>query len=838
MAALTELTTTADGRWLYPEATPNFNFGGFHMAVLADGTVPTRGVGNAYAPFVSQVPLADQAFPAPRPGELTPSPFFVWSHPFVFRNSDEPDAGYLLFESQQYTTAALFKPGYTWREAGDTGADRMPTYKAQPEFRLFLAQGHDLGFEESIVLFITDPFTGTTPPIAAAAKDAARVALTKVKIGDDEFAVTSLTDPRQTETTYEGSMYTVAGKSIWIPYGGNTTYNIGTARGVPTNFTVGAANMGRRLYVIRHRIGDERGGTHHQPRTQEMINRWRRVVAAAITQVRAGIAPPILELSFGGEAVVGDIIPLPPDPIPIPQPPDPPKPIPAPMLPPTPTPGPVATGGAPSFHALMAGSWRNITGYVLMAQWQHGSRERTQTGSLKQPAKGVLTLDNRNGVWSIYNPAANFTPIAGVPVEVWSGVSRNDGDILFKGWSGGVQMTTPRGQQDVALMALQGPLTRLSTIRGEVFERFTGRIRIDDAFREIMLSAGLALADMRIFTASTDVYGTRLSRSSQFGAGRNYANLQDGLKLLALLEGGRIYDDRRGLMTFESINGPRRMQATDAVAIAAEDILDAESGNSDEGIINYVTGQFSQARAEGVEPIPLIAPNNQRGTAFTLRIYIGAGQTHQTVWRLDASGSADWIQQLIPMATPADYETYYAATGTAPADWAANITITTTSDGQAVTLRIVNNDAARPVGVLLKQMRGLVFGVRNQGRFAPATNAASIRQYGRRPMIFPGETIAVPGRVEGRAADIVARHNGMDARGLNPEPIKTMRLTMRNPARVVWDISQLVTVSWRTADAEYLRGYPFWIESSEHRLDIQGNHDIMLELYDAVPDRV
>lgn len=545
-------------------------------------------------------------------------------------------------------------------------------------------------------------------------------------------------------------------------------------------------------------------------------------------QLATGVGP-ALTLAFGETAVRADVPVVEPDPLPPPTLPMVPVPIPAPVIPPAPAAPVLNIDTSPSYHARMGGAWKDITPYVVAAQWKHGQRLPNQAGSLMRGAAGTLTLDNRDGEWSPYNPAAGFEPYPGVPVEIWSGNSRNSGNILFRGWSKGVSVSTPSTQRDIAQMTMISTLERLGQLRPDAFQRFTGLTSTSGAFSDLLLGAGLVTTDLVIHTGAVQLYGTRLSSSGQFGTGRTFGNLQDGLKLLALLEGGRIYDQRDGKLVFESLNSPRRQQSVAAVRIAGDDVWHAEARDTDEGIINHVRGRRTQIRAQGVIDLPMVAPDGSSGAdAFPVTIAVGPRQRERLDFRLDPAGGTLFIQSLEQPVKGTHWTVSPDVTGA---------TVTPSTATNRVVLTCFNPDRARTVIFSILSIRGQGAGATSVTDFDPVEHAKSVARYGRRAMVYPGDIVSPPGRPRARAQDIVDRHNGMMGDTDNPNPPKMMTVTLRNPNRITWDISTLVILEWKTADKTYLTSYPFWVDGVSHSVDLDGNHDIRLELYDAVPDR-
>ena len=271
----------------------------------------------------------------------------------------------------------------------------------------------------------------------------------------------------------------------------------------------------------------------------------------------------------------------------------------------------VAPLGTPSYHSFMRGKWLDLTDWVSSAQWRHGQQLLYQAGSVMSPANGSLLLDNRDVDW---NPFINNHPdietSPGNPIEIWEGQVRGDGELLFNGWTQGVTLTTPNGQTDAAFLTFHGPIARIGRIQEGIFLQLNGILRIDDVFARMLNFVGWVDPTYRdIRQGVISVFGNQLGRTNQFGTGRQFSDFLDGCKTLALLEGGIIYDDRRGRIVFESFNNPRREQRTRPIVINDEDVYEGKARDTDAGILNEIVGQYTEVNVLGLQDITIIDPD-------------------------------------------------------------------------------------------------------------------------------------------------------------------------------------------------------------------------------------
>ena len=138
-----------------------------------------------------------------------------------------------------------------------------------------------------------------------------------------------------------------------------------------------------------------------------------------------------------------------------------------------------------SFHAFMHGDWVDITSVVPAAQWRFGQQIPNRIGRVLRPSDGVLSIDDTDGQFSVFNPNGRFDPNPGVPIEIRAGPSRVS-PLEFEGWSKGVQNTTPEVNAYPTIMPIIGPLQFLAEYGEGFFARMDGQPTVSEAFSRVL----------------------------------------------------------------------------------------------------------------------------------------------------------------------------------------------------------------------------------------------------------------------------------------------------------------------------------------------------------------
>ena len=115
-----------------------------------------------------------------------------------------------------------------------------------------------------------------------------------------------------------------------------------------------------------------------------------------------------------------------------------------------------------------------------------------------------------------------------------------------------------------------------------------------------------------------------------------------------MLEGGIIYDDRRGRIVFESFNNPRREQRTRPIVINDEDVYEGKARDTDAGILNEIVGQYTEVNVLGLQDITIIDPD---GDDLPYSVTVSANNSVVVFLRLNLTPATNrvlsWVEPVL-----------------------------------------------------------------------------------------------------------------------------------------------------------------------------------------------
>ena len=199
---------------------------------------------------------------------------------------------------------------------------------------------------------------------------------------------------------------------------------------------------------------------------------------------------------------------------------------------------------------FMRGAWVDVTPRLRHATWRYGSTAGNSFGRVYAPAVGVLTLENQDGDYTPYKPAAYVDPAPRVPVKI-----DVDGVRVFTGWSDGMLGQVPLTQDYLTTVPLLGALGYISEYHDQLFTALRGDQLTGAAIGNILDAVGWPTgSDYRlIYPGLTELHAIRVNQVGILGgANRQRVPFLDAVKVICQAEVGRCYDDRLGRVVFES----------------------------------------------------------------------------------------------------------------------------------------------------------------------------------------------------------------------------------------------------------------------------------------------
>ena len=440
--------------------------------------------------------------------------------------------------------------------------------------------------------------------------------------------------------------------------------------------------------------------------------------------------------------------------------------------------------------------WVEFTHLVDSAEWTIGEQQPNRVGSVMRPAQGAITILD-NGEFSVLNTNQTYNPHPGARVRIMQ-----DNELIFNGYSAGVQVgEAEQADQYISTMPIYSSMRRLAEFDEGFFQRLTGTPYIHEAIQTIIGNHKEQIPT-QLDRSKVQIYSARLNRSGALGSNRQQAQFLDALRTLAVLEGGRIYDNRTGVIRFENFERRLRFQGTPKKA----DRHYLLTTNPQETlVVNVIQGSSQAVASSGVAPIefttPLpieidVPPGEQ---AFGVELYV-----------------ADEQIQFVESWDSIDVE-YGGEVRTEQFDTFIRI--------------IFSNPTNRVLRAKINEVRGEAFRLRLAERFY-ARSEPSISIYGPKAAIFPSEMIVDQGEMRARMSAFLHLYDGINREG-GVNPIISLKMNIRDPQQV-YDISDLVLVDWITPLKQHARDYPFWVDATRYIYQNDSEMIVELTLTDAL----
>ena len=445
-----------------------------------------------------------------------------------------------------------------------------------------------------------------------------------------------------------------------------------------------------------------------------------------------------------------------------------------------------------------------LTHLVKSAQWRFGQRIVNRLGGVMRPADGVLVLDNRDGQFSTFNVTNEYIPLPSSRVRI-----TYRGETAFTGWTSGTEEAINTAGEDVANMRLYGSLQRLEDYGQGLFARLSGVQTTDQVFRTVMQAAEERYQLQIDSPSGIRVYGSRINREGALGSGRRLASFQDALRMLALVEGGRIYDDSDGTIHFEGF--AHRLGRSGRIKnITVDDVNNVTTHALDDYVINVLESESGVLRSQGFKPLEFTKE-------LPDTVIVPGQSTFGIVYEI-ADDDIVLIENWEPLVRGDNYD--YGIQGVTP-----DVEFTDTS----ITI-IVNNPTNSEVEFTLHSLRGEPFEPAVSSRLY-LRSEASIARYGVKAAVYPAQLVENLPVLRGYLERYLQDFDGINSDG-TPTPPKSIDIRIRAP-ETTYEISDLVLVSYNTPWKVDTNAYPFWVEAVDYSMGTDGVLDVTLSLLDA-----
>ena len=315
-------------------------------------------------------------------------------------------------------------------------------------------------------------------------------------------------------------------------------------------------------------------------------------------------------------------------------------------------------------------------------------------------------------------------------MEIWSGKNLAEGDLLFNGFSAGLQEQTPvtAGTSSVVTMKIVGPLSWISQFRDEIFTFVpSGTVTTSDTFSEILTDQGYT-GDRVVHPSTTRVISKRLNQSGRLNQNKRRVRFSDAARLLSEIEFAQSYDERTGAIVFEAYGSVRREPLPTPIEIDPIDatLTNVKSGLPLDYVINEINGEGDSFVTRGEQGLDVVTPE----LPFTFTVPANADYIQRV--QVSTSGGTEFVQSWKPLVAG----THYTATATtAPVLNEASLDayITWPKSGTAYDVTLLKLE-----GEPFRKEAGRRLAVRS-------TEASSFRIYGTRSLNYPFELVSDTG---------------------------------------------------------------------------------------------
>ena len=428
-----------------------------------------------------------------------------------------------------------------------------------------------------------------------------------------------------------------------------------------------------------------------------------------------------------------------------------------------------------------------------------------------KPSDGSIQLDNRDGEFNIMNPNTRYSISPGTKVRIITVIGGLQYTV-FEGWLKSAVSTVNSQGIDATVLLIHSTLGYIANYDEGLFSLVAGRIRTTSQIFSAVIDT-LASLNVHI-TVSIDpsnirVFSQRINSTGAFGSGRNHASIMDAFRLLAQIEGGRIYDDEQGVLHFEGYNRRYTTNAT-VKRITATDNRNVVTHSLDDYIVNNIQSEANVLVAQNYKDLEF-------DRDFDEEINIPPGN-----WSITYTVSDPEVVLVENWETLSTKHYHYSITNL------PNLVKASYQD-KSIIFNIQNpTDAVATFR--LHSMRGQPF-IKGLDTTLHLRSEDSIRRYGTKSAEYPISLVDNQDLMRGY---LQAYLDDFDGIGINGEadPIKSISVTVRNPD-TIYKISDLVLLDWKTPWNINTNAHPFWVEAVDYSLDSEGNMDVTVALLDA-----
>lgn len=474
-------------------------------------------------------------------------------------------------------------------------------------------------------------------------------------------------------------------------------------------------------------------------------------------------------------------------------------------------------------------SFQDWTRFTREIQFRYGTRHQNDFGHVAEPGTGSLVLKNADGRFHSIEPTPvarqdpptfPTTPLPGPRVELYGGAPGPTSlDLLWTGYSLGFLPIEAPGRH-LASMPIEGALGRIRGRDHYVYERIENETDVASLFRQLMenVSWPARLSNVR-GESETILHPAR----GQIGSGgpTKFADVMSVLDMLASAEAGRIYDNNRAVIQFDTF-GYRQRQGRrwPLTGLIAERVVVGLPGST---VVNSIAFHDTEIEVGRLRQIQAFRQ------PFPMAVFVAAQSEREMVLEIDPT-RASFISRVGPMRIGQHFRLEVARDLTTFVPFQSTTAeIEAHLHPQGVLLRI-KNPHVTTLRFVIEGIDGIIGLNRSLSPLAyqPIVDQESQSFWGRKHEEYPAAKLFVNRQqLFQRLQGLIAYHRGMGA----VRPIPQMDVTIdcvRYPQYMPATIGD-VMIAGGVQGIDNLNPQIFGIDEVEHTLR-PGSHKMTLKL--------